>query len=162
MDTNRRGKDSKSQLSNEPVKSGKQKKKNVRRDLSRSKMAKYSSASLSAHQVFKDLKVTASKHISSVKSHFDSILSQVSAIFCLLFALSQRSPSLFPQKLRLTSTKEGNKKYCYSEDDVWYAEFENEPRTPIKLYSPFGIETPSPSRKAEFVQKNRKARPFQR
>lgn len=47
------------------------------------------------------------------------------------------------QKLRLRSPKEGNEKSAHDSGSVYYNEFENEPRTPVKLYIPFGIETPN-------------------
>lgn len=46
-------------------------------ELSRAKRAKYSSSSLSVHQVLKDVKNSASRHISNVKSSLDNLLSQV-------------------------------------------------------------------------------------
>ncbi|XP_074599964.1 uncharacterized protein LOC141854253 [Brevipalpus obovatus] len=114
------------------------KKKDLRREVSKSKQAKYTSASLSVRQALKDVKNTASKHISNIKNTFDSV----------------------SQKLRITSPKDGPKR-CVGEGNVLYDEFENEPKTPIKLYSPFGIETPSASNRAKIVvQKNRKPKPL--
>jgi len=52
-------------------------KKEQRQDLSKSKRAKYASASLSAHRVLRDLKNTATKHLTNVKSSFDNLLSKV-------------------------------------------------------------------------------------
>lgn len=45
-----------------------------KQDLSKSKRAKYSSASLSVNRVFRDLKKLAKKHLTNVQSSFDHIL----------------------------------------------------------------------------------------
>jgi hypothetical protein len=111
-------------------------KREYKAELSRAKRAKYSSASVSAHQVLKDLKNSASRQLSSVKSSFDNLLSQ---------------------KLRLTSPKEGYKKSVYDSGCIYYNELENEPRTPVHLYSPFGIESPSPA-KSEITKAFRRQR----
>lgn len=57
-------------------------KKDQRQDLSKSKRAKYASASMSAHRVLKDLKNTATRHLSNVKYSFDNLLSKVMFFFC--------------------------------------------------------------------------------
>ncbi|XP_015789870.1 uncharacterized protein LOC107366751 [Tetranychus urticae] len=49
-------------------------KREYKQDLSRSKRAKYSSASLSVNRVFRDLKSLAKKHLNNVQASFDHIL----------------------------------------------------------------------------------------
>ncbi|KAI1285776.1 hypothetical protein HDE_11617 [Halotydeus destructor] len=93
-------------------------KREYKAELSKTKRAKYSTASLSAHGVLRDLKNSASRGVSTMKNSFENLLTQ---------------------KLKFTSSKEGTSNW----NQVNYTEFENdEPRTPVKLYSPFGIESP--------------------
>lgn len=70
-----------------------------------------------AEKVLRDVKVSASKTFLNVKCTFDNI----------------------SQRIRRSNRRDDS---CLQQ----YSEFENKDRTPVKLYSPFGIVTPSPQK----------------
>jgi len=112
-------------------------KREYKSELSRAKRAKYSTASLSAHGVLRDLKNSTQRSMTNIKNSFDNLVSQV----CYR---------------NTNSGKDGGAAYDHFTN---YYEPENDiaptpgPRTPVKMYSPFGItESPAPPTPPAFRQ----------